>query len=75
MKRLKFNVNDHVLVKLTDKGRDDLREYLGELKEDANGHVRVQLWVLMAACGQHMHMTLRTEDLPFETTMYLEPDS
>jgi hypothetical protein len=66
---MKFNMNHVVRVKLTPKGRDQLKadhikrlDPLGLLtkfpyqppEEDADGWSRWQLWVLMEKFGEHM---------------------
>jgi hypothetical protein len=67
----RFNLNDHVRVKLTDHGRKIHREQFRELnarlplaanmqytppKEDAEGWSRWQLWELMSRFGEHIGM-------------------
>ncbi len=64
---MKFNINDHVRVKLTDHGRAvhaaDHAMLCAEVgisipydppSEDADGWSKWQLWVLMEAFGRHM---------------------
>jgi hypothetical protein len=73
-----FNVNDHVLVKLTEHGRELRRRYfarlglpdglLPELKE-TDGWSRWQLWELMSIFGEHMYNGCR---IPFETVIRVE---
>ena len=75
---IKFNVNDYVLVRLTDAGRAELRrqheEFLKnfastdmpyrEPKEDVSGWSKWQLHKLMNELGA---MCTMTSDPPFET--------
>ncbi len=82
---IRFNVNDHVKVKLTPKGREIHRRRHDELflrfpsdfpytpvKEDSEGWSEWQMWCLMEAFGQHCHNGL---ELPFETEiLILNPD-
>ena len=85
MKPIDFNINDHVLVRLTDHGREILRKNhdefasqikgLGALeyvppKEDRGGWSRWQLWCLMAHLGESISMGHR--ELPFETTIRID---
>lgn len=66
---LSFNINDSVLVKLTDVGRQKLREQDEEFKsktglscsssvpsEDSEGWSRWQLWDLMNRLGSECYM-------------------
>ena len=76
--RMRFNVNDKVRVKLTDRGREALRANHDQLfsnlkekappftlpKEDADGWSEWQLWCLMAELGPHLTMGMFP---PFET--------
>lgn len=76
-----FNINDYVMVKLTDYGRqclrknyDDLKAYYGGKlgfdytppKEDKDGWSKWQAWSLMADLGKHILMGF---DPPFKTTI------
>lgn len=74
-----FNVNDFVMVRLTDMGREILRKQheellrrvpkLGEFnapKEDADGWSRWQMWNLMETFGPHVSLGMH---VPFETTI------
>lgn len=76
---MKFNVNDHVRVRLTDEGRAILRRQHDDLvkgrpwsydyvppKEDADGWSDWQLWVLMQQLG---HTCGNGAPLTFETTI------
>lgn len=64
---MKFNINDKVKVRLTDKGRDELRAQYEDLQlfctsirpyqepvEDAQGYSEWQLWDLMSRFGDLM---------------------
>jgi hypothetical protein len=71
-----FNINDHVWLKLTDKGREIHRESLKDYPEllkyvetDADGWTRFQLWEAMQVFGARMVMG---SELSFETTIRLE---
>lgn len=75
-----FNVNDYVLVKLNEIGRDILRELDAERnrrypdfdwgsslpEEDEEGWSKWQLWELMKKFGPHITLGRRT---PFETAI------
>ncbi len=68
---MRFNVNEYVKVRLTDRGREILRQRrtaLGldalEIRED-DGWSQWQLWELMSIFGPHIY--LGTYPLPFET--------
>lgn len=77
----KFNINDTVKVKLTERGKQIHREewdrvfgdksgfiYTPPL-EDENGYSRWQMWSLMKIFGNHMGLGL---DCPFETNILIE---
>ena len=75
-----FNINSHVWVKLTDKGRaihkqkwEQVHASLGwdyrPVEEDADGWSEWQLWCLMELFGEHCHNGM---NIPFETTIKLE---
>ena len=79
---IKFNINHDVMVKLTDYGREVLKQNhdkiyadLGNpqpyvpIKEDENGMSKWQLWVLMNEFG---HVLYNGNKMPFESTIYLE---
>lgn len=69
-----FNMNDKVWVRLTDRGRDILREQdramrLPEiLPDEVDGWSRWQLWDLMNRLGKACAMGVA---VPFETTIRL----
>jgi hypothetical protein len=77
-----FNVNEYVLVRLTEHGREIIRKddaKWGELypslrgrstlpKEDADGWSKWQLWHLMQTFGPHVANGVQN---PFETTIRL----
>jgi hypothetical protein len=80
LKRVPFNINHIIYVKLTEAGKeelrkqhDELRKYfpsLGEytpIKEDEFGWSRWQLWTLMSQLGHLCNMG--ATQLPFETYM------
>lgn len=80
-----FNINHHVMVKLTQHGhrllRNDFRQKYGDgltashvykpPKEDADGWSRWPLWELMQRFGEHFHLGQMTP--PFELTIRI-PD-
>lgn len=81
---MRFNVNNHVRVKLTDYGRRVLRKWHDDLywrsekppeyhppKEDADGWSRWQLWDLMSKLGPSISMSMA---VPFETEIEIETD-
>ena len=82
-KLIAFNINDSVLVKLTDKGREIHRNWHEELrrqvptykgtylppKEDENGYSRFQLWSLMNYFGPFCSLGL---EVPFDTEILFE---
>lgn len=75
---MKFNINHNVRVKLTDFGRQILREKFDETMEefphltlnytppveDAEGWSRWQLWCLMSELGSHLNMGCKLPFLP-----------
>lgn len=77
---IEFNINEYVMVKLTDHGRSVLREQAEAFrrefpsvktgytppKEDADGWSKWQLWTLIEAFGSEVHMGCK---VPFETTI------
>ena len=79
---MRFNVNDHVKVKLTDVGRRAIvknherlfgaraNQYpMRKVDEDADGWSRWQLWDLMQEFGPHIVSGCHP---PFETTIEIE---
>lgn len=82
MKIFDFNLNEYVLVKLTDIGKIRLEQNhkdlkisfpkLGEykpIKEDIQGYSRWQMHNLMSTFGDMVHIG---HDLPFETNIKIE---
>jgi hypothetical protein len=83
MKTISFNINDYVLVKLTDIGRRYLRDNhdnfmvrIGKSlfdyvppKEDNEGWSRWQMWSLMQELGKHQRMGFEP---PFELEIKIE---
>ncbi len=74
---MKFNINNYVRVKLTDRGRENHRKNHDELfagwsekpeyrppVEDAEGWSKWQMWSLMADFGPHISIGMNP---PFET--------
>lgn len=83
-KVIDVNINDQVLIRLTDHGRECLLKNYDQLKaihggkfpfpfklpkEDNEGRSRWQLWRLLEEFGPHMHMGSK---LPFETKISIE---
>lgn len=80
---VKFNLNDHVLVKVTSEGIEALRENHDQLNAflggrlsdftppqvDENGYTRMQLWCVMQEFGPHIRMGNLP---PIETEMFFE---
>jgi ribulose 1,5-bisphosphate carboxylase large subunit-like protein len=86
MKRIQFNINNHVYVRLTPQGRKIEAEQLKErntflirnhiepiqpVEEDGGGWSRWQLWQLMETFGQDMHIGCEP---PFETEIIIEAE-
>ena len=80
---MKFNINDHVRVKLTAAGKRIMQENHNELysimrnppafvlpKEDDDGWSSWQLWCLMHEFGSHIRMAC---ELPFESEIEINP--
>jgi hypothetical protein len=68
---IEFNINHSVQVRLTERGRAILRAgNIDAPEEDADGWSRWQMWCLMEALGEHVHIGANP---PFETTIRL-PD-
>lgn len=78
---MKFNINNYVMVKLTDYGRNELQRQHDELvkttgykgayqppKTDSDGYSKFQLWDLMATFG---HMIFNGCNPPFETEIFI----
>lgn len=74
---MKFNVNEYVMVKLTEIGKAELRKQNDELRavvkslrpysepeEDDQGYTKYQLWDLMSTFG---HLMVMGCEPPFET--------
>lgn len=82
----KFNINNYVKVKLTEKGKNIIENYYSNIpqlenhsrplpKEDENGWSKWQMWDLMSMFGDKMFNGC---DVPFETEIeipkeYLKP--
>ena len=70
---MKFNINNDVLVKLTPAGRGIVLfngdEKMSNFKEDKDGHIKIQLWVLMSYFGKHFYLGCNP---PFETEIELK---
>lgn len=78
---MKFNLNGYVRVKLTNRGREILRQQHAafakkwpKVKEfipipEIDGWSRWQMWVLMETFGPHVHVG---RDNPFKTIIEIE---
>ena len=80
---MKFNINDNIKLKITQRGRDILRYNHQELSsrlvhplapykepiEDSEGYITMQLWTVMHTFGPYMSMT---GVLPMETEIIIE---
>lgn len=76
---MEFNVNNYVRVRLTETGREKLRQWHKDLmgtmdgyrepKEDADGWSRWQMWSLMQQLGWALGNGITA---PFETTIIIE---
>jgi len=80
MKKIPFNINDYVLIKLTDRGKKILKENYDELqfegkptfklpKTDENGYSKYQLWGLMSEFGKYLFNGCK---IPFEMNIFFE---
>jgi len=78
-----INLNDTVLVKLNDSGREELKRNHDELYSwldldrkyvpnpvDEDGFSKFQLWCLISELGHMIH--IGNDNLPFETTIKIE---
>ena len=85
MKRLYYNINSNVWVKLTDHGKEIYKKFWEEalkgsaieqstpvLKTDDRGWTEFQMWDLMCIFGCHLYNGCKT---PFETNVkFLKED-
>jgi len=82
MKKMDFNINRYVYVRLTSVGKEELKRQHEELKkmfplledyterkEDVEGFSEWQLYYLMSKLG---HMFVMGRDVPFETNIKIE---
>lgn len=77
---IEFNINEHVLIKLTDAGRKILEAQHAKLyapahvpytpPKEVDGWSEWQLWDLMSTFGPCMHLGMH--QVPFETTIRIE---
>lgn len=80
-----FNVNSYVSVRLTDAGKDILRQRRSDMlaaypslrlpdpiKTDDDGWQRFQLWDLMNEFGKHCSLGSK---IPFETTIRIHHET
>jgi hypothetical protein len=68
-----FNVNDAVLVKLTELGLEELKKQnIDPPETDEDGYSRWQLWVLMGCFG---HRMMNGSKLMFETNIKFEVET
>jgi hypothetical protein len=84
-RKISFNLNEYVYVKLTPTGLAELEREHNELRSaipsvgeykpptcDSNGFVKFQLWYLANRFG---HLLTMGFDVPFETTIEIEVDN
>jgi HNH endonuclease len=67
---MKFNINDHFRVKLTERGRGIFRGDGGTVPD--NGVVVMQAWRLMQLFGPHMRFDYNGS--PFDNWIEIEED-
>lgn len=83
MREIKYNINNYVKVKITDYGREKLREHhykilgsfsLGytEPKTDENGYTRFQMHDLFHRLGECL---INGGEMPFEPNIIIEVDN
>ena len=71
----KFNINEHVKVKLTERGLEVYKKHYEKFgikapaKEAKDGYYRFQLWELMQIFGGSVGAGVK---LPFETDIYFD---
>lgn len=79
MKKIKFNINDNVYVKLTNEGKRAYQEYRSKYDLNAlgikaptvkkeNGYSVFQMWEVMQIFGPYIYMGC---PVPFETEIKL----
>jgi len=71
---MKFNVNNYVTVKISDRGRELIKESKVWLykEPDENGYIKLQMWDLMKEFGPYIYLGCI---MPFDTTIELHVDS
>lgn len=76
-KWFKFNLNDLVKVKLSDRGKELVKKYYGshsfdwfEVNHEGDGYYRFQLHELASIFGKELRFG--SSPLPFETEIYLK---
>ena len=72
---IKFNINDNVKVRLTDRGKEVLKEHWdGKIPDwfenyhEGDGYYRFQLHDLIQIFGKELYLS--NSNLPFETEIY-----
>lgn len=74
---VKYNVNSHIYIKLTDYGKEIIIKKYGysyfehcvEANKEENGLYRLQLHQVMNYFGEHLFNGC---EMPFETTVYFD---
>lgn len=77
---LKCNVNDCILIKLTDYGKEliikdygySYFEHCVENNKNEQGYYRLQLWTVMSYFGKYLYNGCK---LPFEPNIYVGTDN
>jgi hypothetical protein len=77
---IKYNVNDHIHIKLTDYGKELIIKDYGytyfehcvESNKTEQGYYRLQLWTVMSYFGKYLY---NGGKLPFEPNIYIEVDN
>ena len=80
----KFNINDYVKVRITERGKTILQEQLAQRVRnwscenrcpylsrggDANGYIKFQMWELMHIFGNDLYNGCQ---IPFDTTVLID---
>jgi len=85
-RRVSFNINDNVYVKLADKGRKQIQAHYNTLyagwgeqappfplpEEDENGYSKWQMWSLLEAFGVDFHIGMNPG--PFDNEIFFEQE-
>ena len=68
---IKFNINYHIKIKLTERGEEFLKKkksYILNYPKDADGYISMQTHEVMNTFGNHMFNGF---DVPFETNVFI----